>query len=273
GLFETFRTYEGVPLLLEDHIDRLIESASALEFADLPPRDDLRRAAADFINRGTLSSRVVRLSLSYGNPVEGMAPSVWLSDRAVPYEAADYEEGIRVVISGVRRNEHSPIVRHKTFNQLENILAWRECLDRGAKECLFLNTSGHLAEGSRSNIFFVHAGEVFTPSEDCGLLPGITRRAVMGLLKGAGIGVREGKFSSDRFKACRESFATNSVMGVMPVVQVDDHIIGSGAPGEITRHVSALYHEYVQQHVKRFASRFFASHAEGADDAAQTPSN
>jgi branched-subunit amino acid aminotransferase/4-amino-4-deoxychorismate lyase len=192
-----------------------------------------------------LNSRAVRLSITYGNEAEGISSTIFLSNRAIPYRDSDYREGIKAASSPYRKNEYSPIVQHKTFNQLENIFSLRHCREKDAKECIFLNSSGFLAEGSKSNLFFIREGKVYTPSADCGILPGITRQQVMDLLTGQGIAVMEGKYHFNELVESDECFCTNSLMEVMPVVKIDDRRIGSGYPGELTRFALNLYGESV----------------------------
>ena len=128
---------------------------------------------------------------------------------------------------------------------MENILSLKHCREKNkmVKECIFLNTSGYLAEGSKSNLFLVRGGVIYTPSVECGLLPGITRRRVMELLNRQGIEVREGKYRVEELYESDEVFCTNSLMEVMPVVKVDEKVIGGGIPGPMTRRALFLYRE------------------------------
>ena len=285
GLFETLRIYHGIPFLVEAHVDRLLNSCRELSFTDIPDKETLIQLINQYIKklnlpRGArtlyaaqtvcedfhsspddgayarlpqnensyitnLNSRAVRLSITYGNEAEGISSTIFLSNRAIPYRDSDYREGIKAASSPYRKNEYSPIVQHKTFNQLENIFSLRHCREKDAKECIFLNSSGFLAEGSKSNLFFIREGKVYTPSADCGILPGITRQQVMDLLTGQGIAVMEGKYHFNELVESDECFCTNSLMEVMPVVKIDDRRIGSGYPGELTRFALNLYGESV----------------------------
>ena len=247
GLFETLRVYNGRPFLVKEHVARLLNSCRELSFPNIDNRKTLEKLIYQYVSMLNLNSRAVRLSITYGNEAEDISPGIFLSNRGIHYLAVDYKKGVKAASSPYRKNEYSPIVKHKTFNQLENILFLKHCREKNVKECILLNTSGFLAEGSKSNLFFVRGGKVFTPSEDCGILPGITRGKIIELLKGKGIGVMEGRFGYDELVESDECFFTNSLMEVLPVVKIDDRRIGGGGPGELTRFILALYRESAER--------------------------
>ena len=248
GLFETLRIYGGIPFLLEEHIERLMNSSRELWFFIKPDVEELKGVVYDYIKDKKLQKEALRLSVTFGNEAEGIYPRLFINHRTVPYGPTDYETGIAAAVSSHRKNEHSPISRHKTFNQLENILAQRFCKEQGVKECIFLNTSGYIAEGSKSNIFFIRDGIVFTPSICCGLLPGITRGEIIDLLRQHGIRVEEGKYTLDQIYTCDECFCTNSLMEAIPLVKVNGNTVGTGGPGELTRLVLSLYRQCIEKY-------------------------
>lgn len=249
GLFETLRLYKGMPFLLENHLDRLLDSARKLSFLRIPERHILERAVYDYVKRNRLRSQGVRLSISYGmegGEEENTGPRLFLTHRDIPYSRPDYERGIRAALSSFRKNEYSAITGHKTFNQLENVLPLRQMQDPGLGECIFLNTSGFVAEGSRSNIFWSRDNRVFTPSLDCGVLPGITRERVIELLEQQGVQVEEGKYPLSALLDCDECFCTNSLMEMVSIVKLDDRTLGKGQPGPVSRLVHSGYRHLVE---------------------------
>jgi branched-subunit amino acid aminotransferase/4-amino-4-deoxychorismate lyase len=251
GLFETMRIYKGHPFLLEEHIERLMNSSQNLSFLKMPDREILIKLIYDYMKDKDLHDEAIRLSVTYGNEAERIAPQVFITYRKVPYGPLDYEKGIAAVISSYKKNEYSPIVQHKTFNQLENILAQRFCSELEVKECIFMNTSGYIAEGSKSNIFFIRHGKVFTPSLECGILPGITRQKIIDLLNQQPIEVIEGRYKSNEIYNCDECFCTNSLMEVMPIVKLNRKDIGNGSPGKLTKFILALYHQYLERYLTK----------------------
>lgn len=256
GLFETMRIYKGHPFLLQEHIQRLMNSSRNLSFLNMPDGQVLIKSIYDYIKNNDLYDEAIRLSVTYGNEAEGIAPQVFITHRKVPYGVLDYDKGIAAIISSYKKNEYSPIVRHKTFNQLENILAQRSCSEPQVKESMFLNTSGYIAEGSKSNIFFIRQGKVFTPSIECGILPGITRKKIIDLLNRQPIEIIAGKYKSNQIYNCDECFCTNSLMEVMPIVKLNGKDIGNGMPGKLTKFILTLYRQYLERYLTR-------SHIEG----------
>lgn len=247
GLFETLRIYGGIPFLLEKHIQRLMNSAQELLFLNMPDEMTLKKLVYDYIKEKGLQKEALRLSVTYGNEAEEIAPQVFITHRPVSYGALDYETGIAVSVSSYKKNEYSPIVQYKTFNQLKNMLAQRFFKEQGVKECIFLNTSGYIAEGSKSNIFFVQEGNLFTPSLDCGILPGITRGKIIDLLRQQGIRMQEGKYTLEQLYDCDECFCTNSLMEIVPIVKIDDKPVGTGCPGQLTRLALTRYRQCIEK--------------------------
>lgn len=253
GLFETLRIYDGKPFLVEAHVRRLLDSCQTLSFQRPGTHDDLIELIERYIKKIKLESGAVRISVTYGNEARGIAPHIFFTHREIAYLPSDYEAGIDTAVSPYRKNEYSPVVSHKTFNQLENILALKHCrenINDNVKECIFLNSPGYLAEGSKSNIFFVREGNVFTPSVECGILPGITRQKVIELLNQQGIDVLEAKFQRSELESSDECFCTNSLMEVMPVVKIDNKTVGKGCPGPVTRLALSLYRQCVNAYIK-----------------------
>lgn len=154
----------------------------------------------------------------------------------VSYPALLYETGACLVTSPIRRSVTCPVSRHKTLNFLTNYLIKKEAAERGAFDALVLNTDNHVAECAVSNIFIVGKGIVITPALKANVLPGITRKVILELCKENDMPVREEFFGIDRVFGADEVFMTNSLMEIMPVSRIDEHVTSVGA---ITR----LLHE------------------------------
>lgn len=234
GIFETIRVEGGSPCVLDLHLSRLTVSAGELGLQlpfGIQEMGDMvcRTAKMNGMVRGGL-----RLTLT-GGGTEG--PVVFIQARPLPYGEEHYRRGFSAGFSSIRRNEGSPLVRHKTLNYFENIIARREAGASGWDEALFLNNSGMLTEGAVSNIFIVNGGSVITPDTECGLLPGVTRGRVVGICRRLGIAVEERAVRPDELAGAREAFLTNALMGVMPLTRVAGAPVGHGAPGGITRAV------------------------------------
>ncbi|MCL4441949.1 MAG: aminotransferase class IV [Firmicutes bacterium] len=234
GIFETIRVESGRPCVLSLHLSRLTGSAGELGLHlpfEIQEIGDMvcRTAQMNGVVRGGL-----RLTLTGGGAA---GPVVFIQARPWPYGEEQYRRGFSAGFSTIRRNEGSPLVRHKTLNYFENMIARREAGASGWDEALFLNNSGMLTEGAVSNIFIVNSGRVITPDIECGLLPGVTRGRIIGICSRLGIVAEERAVRPEELAGAREAFLTNALMGVMPLTRVAGAPVGHGAPGGITRAV------------------------------------
>jgi len=220
GFFETLRIEESVALLIERHLTRLKASCCMAGFGDCVDFDAMKCGAAEIIAANDVRCGRLRITLTRGvlpgiGTGPATAPTILMQAGAMDLPALDAAEPITLAISPWRANERSPIVGHKRIGFQENLLALAEARTCGADEALLLNSVGHLAEGSISNIFLIKDGRVMTPAPECGLLPGIMRDLVL-----EACDVEEGAYDLDDLHAADEIFCTNSLRGIMPVKRV-----------------------------------------------------
>jgi len=245
GLFETMRSYGGRVFRLAEHYRRLSAGAELLAIPVPLTLADLEEAVDATLARNGLPDARLRLTVTAG-PEDGGGSSVVLFAREVTeYPPELRERGMAAVVSGVRRNETSPLARVKSLNCLDNLLAREKARRSGTGEALLLNTRGFIAEGAASNVFLVRDGALVTPGIQAGALPGITRRVVMELAGEEGVGVEEANLTLPDLLAAGEALLTNSVMEVMPLVTVDGKAIGSGRPGPLTERLARRYRDLV----------------------------
>jgi branched-subunit amino acid aminotransferase/4-amino-4-deoxychorismate lyase len=158
-----------------------------------------------------------------------------------PPSPSEYRKGWKAVVVETRQNQGSPLSRLKSLNFLNNIWARREAEAKRVDEGILLNTLGEVAEASTSNIFLVKKGVVITPPEESGLLPGITRRVVLELTSTLGLEVYDKKVFLDDLMVAEEAFLTNSLIEIMPLVEIDGRRIGKGKQGPITEKIHKAY--------------------------------
>lgn len=237
GLLETLRVEDGQPLFLTEHLDRLINGARQLGW-QLPEKINLGEAVQATIAANGVDRGRARLNLILGT---GGCHLMITAQSGLPYTPEDYTQGYRASIVSIRKNHHSPLSGLKTMNYLENLLALAEAQAKGAKEAILLNLEGYLAEGSRSNLFLVRQGILYTPDLASGPLPGLVRARVLKLAVAAGLPVEEKPLSPAELLAAEEAFLTNSLMEVMPLTYVDDRPLGTGKTGPITTQLRSLY--------------------------------
>ncbi len=259
GLFETMRAYHGTIFLLERHLKRLLNSAAVIGLSPELAGIDLGKACTDTLRANGLQDARLRLTVSRGEVDSfsgsgtSVAPTVLVTVRSYQALPAQiYNRGFRVGASSFRRYSQSPLSRLKSANYLLNVLARKEAEAAGLDESLLLNERGLITEGSISNVFFVAHSGLVTPPVESGILPGITREVVMELADALGINVTEGEVRLEDLGQFDEAFLTNSVMEIMPLVEVRDNAgevisIGSGRPGKITRRLMAVYREMVER--------------------------
>ncbi len=254
GLFETMRAYGGKVFRLDRHLERLAGSAETLGIA--VDKSVLKDAVMETIDANGLSEARIRLTVSIGeggmvpDPASCGQPTVLVvagEYRPLPNEV--YDKGYRAIVSSVRRNSRSPISGMKSLNYLESMLARQEARAAGVDEAICLNEEGFLAEASTSNVFLVGEGALRTPGLTSGILPGVTREAVLKLAGKLGITTVEDDITLDELLQADEAFITNSVVEVMPLTEVDGKPVGTGKSGEITRKLMEGYKEMVRGEV------------------------
>lgn len=256
GLFETMRAYNGRIFRLERHIGRLLEAASALKMDIGLTAVGLEEACRATLAANGLKEARLRLTVSRGEagpfPGVGKKPTVVITASSyTPPPTQKYESGFRAALAAYPRLSQPPLYRRKTTSYLANILARLDAEAAGLDEAIFLNERGHLSEGSASNIFLVRpSGGLATPPLGSGLLPGVTRRAVLELADAMRIANAEGQVRIADLEHFSEAFLTNSTMEIMPLVSVRDNegktiTIGSGKPGPITCRLMVAYKEMV----------------------------
>lgn len=249
GVFETLRSYNGRPFLIEDHLQRLASSAQALVIPLRYGPEGLRSAVENLLRLNRLTDAIIRVTLSRGEtshyglqPPETPQPTLIIQTHPFhPHPEGSYRQGVRLAISAYRRSTTCPLARHKTANFLTGIMARQEAAKREVQDALFLNTEGQVCEATVSNIFMVESGRVVTPSLQANILPGITRKKVLAICQGEGITASEELFGAERLLQADEVFLTNSLMEIMPVSCIEDKGIGKTVPGKTTRRLMEAY--------------------------------
>lgn len=252
GLFETMRAYGGHVFRLDRHLKRLARSGENLGIA--VESAVLERAVMETIRANGLGDARIRLTVSIGegrvvpDPTTCGEPTVLVvAGNFQPFSEEVYQKGFSAVVSSIQRNSWSPLSGMKTLNFLESMLARREARTAGADEALLLNEKGLLAEASMSNVFLVSEGSLRTPGLESGVLPGVTREAVIELAGGLGIDAVECDITMGDLMGAEEVFLTNSVMEIMPLTTVEGNPVGDGKPGPVTQKLMAGYGEMVRR--------------------------
>jgi branched-subunit amino acid aminotransferase/4-amino-4-deoxychorismate lyase len=247
GIFETIKLYNNFAFMLENHIDRLINSAKILELVLPFDKQSLINDIDMFINIVSPKNDVLKIIISKSDKEYD---NLIFTIRNSNYTKNDYFNGFNITLSKIKRNINSPLTYIKSLNYLDNILAKKEATKKGFKEALILNTDNYISEGSMSNIFFIKNSILHTPDLNCGLLPGIARDLVMTTIaKTIDLEVITGKYFVDDLYNADELFITNSVLQIMPVTFIEDIPINNGKIGYYTKRISAEYNKLVDYHI------------------------
>lgn len=255
GVFEGMRSYHGKVFRLQEHLDRLWDSARSI-WLNIPiTPEQMATAVNDTLAKNNIRDGYIRLIVTRGSGTLGLDPNkcptpevIIITDHIQLYPKEFYENGLKIVTAATVRNHTAALSpRIKSLNYLNNILAKIEGLRAGCVEALMLNTQGEVAECTGDNIFLVKGGVLFTPPIDAGILEGITRNAVIELAIAAGITVKQIPLSRHDVYIADEVFLTGSAAEVIPVVEIDSRVIGDGKPGPMTKQLTAKFHQLTRE--------------------------
>lgn len=258
GLFETFRTYNGVPSLLLRHLDRLTAGCESLGIYYQPNLDKLMNHISELLAASNLTEAYIRYTLTAGEGDLGLPVGDYSSPQEIIYvkplpesPASLYTEGRPLRLLHTRRNTPEGAVRLKSLHYMNNILAKRELTANskpgaGPVEGLLLTAEGYLSEGIVSNLFFVKDGLLYTPTVQTGILPGITRSCVIEAAVELGLACEEGFYTWEELLGADEIFTTNSIQELVPVNALYDtedrrKTVGPGRCGEVTAMLLQAY--------------------------------
>lgn len=253
GLFETLRAYRGKPFLLEEHLTRLDAAAKEVELP-LPPRARFVAAVAAVLEANGLGERDARVRITVTRGLGGSElwpespgePTALVTAQPLDLPSWLHERGASAVTSARRVPSGRPAVKSTSFQAY--VLAKGEARRASAWEALLLNDKGEVAEGATSNVFALLDGALVTPPVEAGILPGLTRAAVLGLAKPAlCLDAREAPLQPRELAQATEAFLTSSVAEVVPLVRLDGMALGDGAPGPATRAVMKAYRDEVRR--------------------------
>jgi len=251
GVFEGIRAYNGRVFLLDEHLDRLYDSARAIALEIPLSKSEMSQAVVETCLANDLADGYIRLVVTRGKGTLGLNPYLCKKPEVIIiaaniqlYPQELYDNGLRIVTVGTVRNHPEAInPRIKSLNYLNNVLAKIEAINAGCMECLMLNHKGEVAEASGDNVFSIKNGVISTPASSCGALEGLTRNKVMELAREVGYEVRESVMARYDLYVADEVFLTGTAAEVISVVDIDKRQIGDGKPGKVTTELSALYAE------------------------------
>jgi branched-chain amino acid aminotransferase len=255
GIFEGIRFYNGRVFRLEEHLERLWDSARSICLEIPMTRQEMAEAVLETIRQNRLRDGYIRLVVTRGvgnlglNPEQCKNPSVIIIAATIAlYHEDFYRKGLSVVTVATRRTSPAslnPAV--KSLNYLNNVMARIEANLAGADEALMLNDAGNVAECTADNVFVVKHGQIFTPPITAGALRGITRSLVFEIGAELSVKVVEANITRHDVFVADECFLTGTAAEIVPVVKADGRSIGDGKPGAITTRIMARFREITRQ--------------------------
>lgn len=242
GVFEGIRAYDGKVFRLREHIERLFDSARAINLEIPLTKEEFEAVILETLRRNKLRDAYIRPIVSRGvgdlglDPRKCKKPTVIVITKPWGKLYGDlYSKGLKAITVSVRRNSFDALPPNiKSLNYLNNVLAKIEANVKGGDEAIFLDRNGYVSEGSGDNIFIVKRGKITTPPT-INNLRGITRDVVIEIIDRLRIPFCEANLGLYDLYTADEVFVTGTAAEVAPIVEIDGRVIGNGKPGKITK--------------------------------------
>ncbi len=247
SVYETLRTYRGVPFDLPRHLARLGVSLSRLRIDPGVTPGEIARRVHETVAAANNPESSVRIIVSRGTGEYGLANFAGLQGAVyviarpfAPLTDDAVRRGISIVLAKTRRvakNALDPAI--KSGNYLNSLLGLMEACDAGADDAVFLNERDFLTEASTSSLFLVKGGVVQTPPVSAGILEGVTRFHAIEAAREAGVPVEERDLTEADLRGADEIFVTSTLKEVLGVRSLDGRAMRD-APGPVTSRMRAL---------------------------------
>ncbi|TRZ36411.1 4-amino-4-deoxychorismate lyase [Niallia circulans] len=244
GLFETFRTYNKHPFLLDSHLERLNRGLGQLNITRRFQREEINAIIQRLLTKNSLENAYIRFNVSAGIGEIGLQTTPYNDSNVImymkPLQAIEKLVEKKAEWLKINRNTPEGSERLKSHHYLNNLLAKREIGDDLLTEGIFLTKEGYVAEGITSNLFWIKDKVLYTPSLETGILNGITRQYILAQANRTGLEVREGLYLPEELLQADEVFATNSIQEIIPIKSIGLKNY-KGAAGQM---VQMLHKEY-----------------------------
>ena len=247
GIFDFFRLVGLQPLFMKDHLERFFGSADQLRLKCPVGRKALRKFIYEIINLNGIQNSGIRLLLTGGESDSGYSigePTLVVMNEPInPLPETQFTDGIKLITHEYLRD----LPEIKTTQYLMGIYKQPVLKKAGAADLLY-HWNGSVSELTRSNFFIItDQNTIVTPDKD--VLPGVNRKHVLNMARDH-YNIEERHLQLDEVFAAKEAFITGTTKKVMPVVQVDDQLIGQGMPGPVTKDLQVRYESYMSDYLK-----------------------
>lgn len=250
GVFEGIRAYNGLVFRLDEHLDRMYDSAKAIDLKIPISKEEMKKAIIETLKKNNLKDAYIRPIVTRGDgdlgldPRKCQRPNIFIITQEWGAMYGDlYEDGLTAVTVGIRRNPPESLPPNiKSMNYLNNILAKIEANAKGGDEAIMIDVNGYVSEGSGDNIFVVKNNRILTPPT-INNLRGITRAAAIELAIREGIEIIETNLGLFDIYTADEVFVTGTAAEIAPITKTDGRLINDGKPGKITKKLMAAFKE------------------------------
>ncbi|MBN3553008.1 aminodeoxychorismate lyase [Fictibacillus nanhaiensis] len=249
GAFETFRTYDGFPFLIQEHLNRLHEALDELNIGLDLDADTIIENVRTLLAKNNMSDAYFRLNVSAGVGDIGLQTEPYVEPVVILYtkplvETSSVSEK-ELVLLKTRRNTPEGEKRLKSHHYLNSILGKRELASIN-QEGVFLTQDGYISEGTVSNLFWYRDNKLYTPHTSTGILEGITRKWVMHASEQLNIPLKTGNYNIETLTEADEVFLTNSIQELVPVSHFQDTTF-LGAEGGVYQKFRELYKNHTKK--------------------------
>jgi len=251
GVYEVVAIHKSKLVDEQGHLDRLDRSLRELRIAPPMGRAAMRVVMRELLRRNRLRQGIIYIQVTRGVarrdhpfPVDATPSTVMTVATKPPPDAGVLETGKRVVSVPEIRWGRCDI---KSTSLLPNVLAKQHAREGGAYEAWFVDREGIVSEGASTNAWIVtREGQLVTRPTGNEILGGITRASVLELARKEGMELIERPFTLAEAKEAREAFITSATSYVLPIVQIDDAVVGNGKPGSVSRRLFEAYQAYME---------------------------
>lgn len=251
GIYEVIRSYNGRFFCLDEHIDRFYSSAGKIEMAVPYSRNEMKSLVNRLLEETNIDTGNLYLQMTRGissprnhmYPDAGVHPMLTGTMTAVERDAVKQVKGIDTIVTEDIRWLKCDI---KMISLLGNIMAKHEAHKKNAEEAI-LHRDGTVTECSASNIAIVKNGEVITHPDGNLILPGVTKLVWKKCAEKLNISVVDRPFSLEEMYEAEEVFCSSTTIEVMPVRRIDERVLFTDKPGDLTTALQAEYLKEIEQ--------------------------
>ena len=248
GIYEVMRVYNGNVFTLDEHLERLIRSAAELKI-QLPYRvEDIKTMLLELVEQNHLEEGSIYVQITRGTsmrnhpfPAQSVPPVLIAYPLPKKNPSQEQQQGVKLKLIEDMRWLRCDI---KSLNLLYNVMAKQEALDHQCYEAL-LHRNGTITEGSSTNFFAVKEGKLYTHPANNLILNGITRVEIKKLCEANGMTMIEKELMINEIESFDEAFITSTTLEIVPVIQIDEMVIGQGEPGKMTKRLQVLFQTLV----------------------------